>query len=329
MKYVVLYWGVMVIGYFFGSKFRNIKENFFWVSIIQMIFISVLVFLMGLRMGCNDEVIANIGSIGLEALFITVVLMAGSVIAISVTRRFFNMDKYALNKIDILEHGKYDNYDNKEETGEEKTGSNLITYLIIVFVILGVFCGYFFVDKIFGDLTYFNEITGELMVIGLALMLHVIGFDMGLSGTVVKNFSKVGIKVIAFPIAVLVGTTAAALLLALILPLGVKESLAIAYGFGWYTFAPVAIANQGYVIASAISFMHNVIRELGGVILAPMLAKKIGYIEVASLPGVAGMDILIPIIEKATRQDIIVYSFAIGTMESLLVPLLVPLVIGL
>ena len=60
-----------------------------------------------------------------------------------------------------------------------------------------------------------------------------------------------------------------------------------------------------------------------------MLAKKIGYIEVASLPGVAGMDILIPIIEKATRQDIIVYSFAIGTMESLLVPLLVPLVIGL
>ena len=41
------------------------------------------------------------------------------------------------------------------------------------------------------------------------------------------------------------------------------------------------------------------------------------------------MDIGLPIVEKATRQDIIVYSFAVGILQSLLVPLLVPLVIGL
>ena len=117
-------------------------------------------------------------------------------------------------------------------------------------------------------------------------------------------------------------------LMSLILPLTLRESLAVSFGFGWYTFAPVAISNAGHVIASAVSFMHNVFREMGGIVLIPLLAKKIGYIEVTSLPGVAAMDIGLTLVEKATRPDIIVYSFAIGMSQSLLVPLLVPLVIG-
>ena len=60
------------------------------------------------------------------------------------------------------------------------------------------------------------------------------------------------------------------------------------FGFGWYTFAPVTITGAGHAMAGAVSFMHNVIRETCGIILIPVLAKKIGYIEVCDLPGVAG-----------------------------------------
>lgn len=68
------------------------------------------------------------------------------------------------------------------------------------------------------------------------------------------------------------------------------------------------------MVASAVAFMYNVIRETAGIILIPVLAKKIGYLEVTGMPGVAAMDMCIPIVERSCRHDTVVYSFAIGLM---------------
>lgn len=325
MAYVALYWSVMLIGYFIGSKLRPKAHQFNFMGTVMLVCISLLVLLMGIRMGSNEEVINNLGSIGFMALGITIALMLGGVLAITVTRKILKINKQGLLVGQEIEEQQEADGDNREE---EKS-SNAMTWAIIIFVIAGLLLGYFVVRTQVEDIDRFNEISGTVMTVGLSIMLTVIGFDMGLAGTVVKHLKTIGLRVIAFPIAVFIGTTVVGLLLSLFLDFSVKELLAISYGFGWYTFAPVAISNAGYVIAGAVSFMHNVFRELGGIVLIPILAKKIGYIEVTALPGVAAMDIGLPIVEKATRQDIIVYSFAIGILQSLLVPMLVPLVIGL
>lgn len=328
MAYIALYWSVMLIGYFAGSKVRARADQFHFMDKVMLVCISLLVFLMGIRMGSNEEVIQNLGTIGLEALLITVLLMAGAVISVTITRKLLKIDKYGIIKGQELlqEVPELDELEAREE--EEEKSSNLMTWLIIVFVIAGLLAGYFYIRTHVADLDGFNEKAGVVMTTGLSLMLCVIGFDMGLSGAVVKQLKLIGFRVLAFPVAVLIGTTITGVLMSLFLPMTLRETLAVSYGFGWYTFAPVSIANAGHVIASAVSFMHNVFRELGGIILIPVLAKKIGYIEVTSIPGVAAMDIGLPLVEKATRQDIIVYSFAIGLSQSLLVPILVPLVIG-
>ena len=161
-------------------------------------------------------------------------------------------------------------------------------------------------------------------------MLWSVGLDMGLSGTILTYLKEAGLRVLLFPVAVILGTTVAGVIISMIFSeLSVAESLAIGYGFGWYTFAPISIANAGFMMASAIAFLSNVIRELGGIVLVPLLAKKIGYIEVATLPGVASMDVCLPIVERATRQDIVVYSFIIGFSEGVLVPVLVNMALGL
>ena len=46
------------------------------------------------------------------------------------------------------------------------------------------------------------------------------------------------------------------------------------------------------------------------------------------MPGAAAMDVCLPIVEKATRSDIAVYSFVSGVILSILVPVLVPVIIG-
>lgn len=319
----------MVLGYFIGSKKRDQADRFLGTTdVIMMASVSLLVFLMGIRMGSNEEVIDNLGTIGFQAFVITVLLMAGAVISITVTRKLLHIDKWGRLESQSTAR-ESEGQDNQEQQEDEEKSSNLMTWLILIFVVLGVLAGYFFVRVYIADVDGFNDKAGNIMTAGLTLLLGVIGFQMGLAGTVVQQLKLIGFRVLVFPISVLIGTTLVSMLISLFLPLTLKESLAVGYGFGWYTFAPVAIANSGHVIASAVSFMHNVIREMGGIVLIPILAKKIGYIEVTSLPGVAAMDIGLTLVEKATRPDIIVYAFAIGMSQSLLVPLLVPLVLSL
>ncbi|MFR1724768.1 lysine exporter LysO family protein [Emergencia timonensis] len=329
MAYIALYWSAMVIGYYIGSKKRDHGDRFLKpTDVIMMASVSLLVFLMGIRMGSNEEVIRNLGTIGLQALLATVLLMAGAVLSVTVTRKLLHIDKWGRLEGHAIakESAELEQYEKQEE--EEEKSSNLMTWLILIFVVLGIFAGYFLVRVYIPDVDGFNDKAGIIMTCGLTLLLGVIGFQMGIAGTVVEQLKLIGFRVLIFPVAVLIGTAVVGALMSLILPLTLRESLAVSFGFGWYTFAPVAISNAGHVIASAVSFMHNVFREMGGIVLIPLLAKKIGYIEVTSLPGVAAMDIGLTLVEKATRPDIIVYSFAIGMSQSLLVPLLVPLVIG-
>lgn len=70
-------------------------------------------------------------------------------------------------------------------------------------------------------------------------------------------------------------------------------------------------------------------REVSGIILIPIVAKKLGYIETVSLPGAAAMDTCLPIIEKATNSNTAIYSFISGVVISIAVPILVPFIINL
>ncbi len=327
MAYIVLYWGAMALGYFTGSRQRHNSGKFRFLSALMLVCIALLVFLMGIRMGSNEEVIQNLGNIGVQALIITVVLMTVTVLGVTLTRKILGMDKFGLLPKERDMHTA--SVDSAEEEKEETKTSHTMTWVIVIFVAIGLLAGYFFVRVNVDDLDHFNEIIGGIMTAGITLLLGAVGLDMGLSGTVARHLKTIGFRVVAFPIAVIVSTVAAGVVLGLCFEsLTVRESLAICFGFGWYTFAPVTITNAGHVIAGAVSFMHNVFRELSGIILIPVLARKIGFIEVTSLPGVAAMDICIPIVEKVTRADIIVYSFAVGMVEGLLVPLLVPVFIG-
>lgn len=324
MGYVVLYLIMMFIGYVLGDRLRKKDKCLDFINNIMLFCVSLLVFVMGTKMGSNEEVIHNLGTIGFQAVIITVILWITGFLAIIVARKVLGMNKFALTKKQQLEAEHLDAAVSKGQDDEEDSHGDLMTKLIIIFVAIGLAFGYFVIRTQVGDMEAFNTLTGHIMTVGLCLLLFSVGLDMGLAGTVLSYLKQAGFRVLVFPFVIILGTTIGGILISMIFGnLSLAESLAISYGFGWYTFAPISIANAGYVMASAVSFLHNVIRELGGIILIPILAKRLGYIEAASLPGVAAMDVCLPIVEKATRQDIIVYSMLIGFTEGVLVPVLV------
>ncbi len=336
---LVLYLGVTIIGYFLGSKLRDKKESLTWTGKVQTVAITVLVLCMGARMGSNKEITENLSTIGISAFLLTVVIIAFSIGAIFIARKLLGIDRYgqlesqrnmaAQNAPEPLVTEELVEEVHNIEEDEKKQSGNLMTLIILISVIIGMLVGYFVIREVFADnMETFEYVAGLGIKIGLCLLLVFVGLDLGIEGTVIENFKTVGLRIFAIPLAVIIGTLTASLVMSLFLDLSAKETLAIGAGFGWYTLAPGIIMEAGYMTASATCFLHNVMRELFAILFIPLVAKKIGYVETVGMPGSAAMDVCLPIIEKSTRSDIAVYSFISGALLSILVPILVPIIIG-
>lgn len=331
MTLLLLYWGIMILCYLAACRLRAYGDRFGFISGALNVVIYILVFIMGLRMGANEEVTSSLGTIGLQSLFITVFTVAGSMMAVTVLRKILGLNKLGLPATDVYacdetaepEIGTVAVSDDARDTGSAKT-----TILILSCVAVGMLLGYLIIPRLFDDGDVFQNMSGTWLVVGICILLGLVGFNLGLDGKVIKSLKNAGIKVALFPIAAIVGSLVFGALYGLVSPLTVREAMAVSAGFGWYTFAPGVIAEAGHAVAGAVSFMHNVIRETVGIIIIPVAAARIGCLEATSIPGVAAMDICLPIVERSCPSEIVVYSFCMGLMMSTAVPLLVPLIIG-
>jgi len=328
MSDLILYLGITVVGYGIGAKLRNMRDKLHWTGNVQTVAMVLLIIFMGMRMGSNQEIINNISTIGVSAFLMTVAVLAGSIGAIFVTRKLLGIDRYGMlaSESESINGVKNEGYN---EVEGKKEGINMMTVIIVITVIVGMLLGYFFIRNEFADnMETFDFISSLGIKIGLCILLIFVGLDLGVEGTVIDNFKSVGFRVFMIPIAVLIGTLGASFLMSFVLDVTVREALAIGAGFGWYSLAPGIIMDAGHMTASAISFLHNVIRELLSILFIPTIAKYIGYVETVGMPGAAAMDVCLPIVERATRSEIAVYSFVSGVILSILVPTLVPLMIG-
>ena len=69
-------------------------------------------------------------------------------------------------------------------------------------------------------------------------------------------------------------------------------------------------------------------REYFSLLLVPIVAKKVGYMEAIGLCGATAMGVCLPIVEKSTRGDVTIYSFISGLIQTVSVPILIPLILG-
>ena len=341
MLLVLCYWAVMVLFYIIASKLGDRKDKFTWVNTAINLAVYFVCLIMGLRMGSNEEITSSLSTIGVQSVIVTVLCVTGSMFFVFLTRKLVHMGKDGriLSKDEIkmmkdrntANGPEGDQAANPEEnTNSENTNSDSLkfTLMIIFLVAAGMAAGYFIVPVAIG-IEIFTDISSKLLVFGTGMILATVGFSLGLSGDVFKNIKTAGYRVIFFPFAAILGSLAMGIIYGLIGPLTVREAMAVSMGFGWYTFAPGVIIDAGHAVCGAISFMHNVLRETLGIIIIPLATKKFGSVEAAAIPGVAAMDICMPIVERSNqRPEIVIYSFAIGLVMCLAVPTLVPLFIG-
>ena len=154
-----------------------------------------------------------------------------------------------------------------------------MTWQILGSVICGLLVGLVFLKFTAVEFETINAVAAMAIRVGLCVLLVLIGLELGAEGTVMRNIREAGLRILSVPFATIVATLAGAAVCSLFLPVSLHESLAIGAGFGWYSLAPGIIMDQGYLTAGAISFLHNILRELLSILTIPLVARHIGFFE--------------------------------------------------
>ena len=321
MASLALYWSIMVVCYLLASRLRRFAGRLGFVNTLLSISVYALVLVMGLRMGANREVTDSLGTIGAQALLVTALTMTFSMLGAYAVRKTLHINRHA------LPCGTADS--TAERTSARADSSGTKTSLIIfTMVAAGMLFGYFFVPRV-TDVDVFQAASESWLVVGLCLLLAFVGFSMGLEGKLTAMLRGASLGIVLVPLAVVLGTLLAGVAYSFLSPLTLRESLAVSAGFGWYSLAPSVISGAGYAVAGAVSFLHNVLRETLGIILIPLVASKVGYIEAVTLPGTAAMDVCLPIVEQSCNAEALPYSFTTGMASCLFSALLVPVIMGI
>ncbi len=328
---MILYIGIITAGYIAGTRLRIYEQRLKWRNKVQTLAITVLVVLMGARMGCNEQVTQNIGTIGITALVMTLAILFFSVCMIFLARRAMGFNKDASlgdRKADVHID---DEIEKIEEENEAKPSTiNKMTVIIFSSVIVGMLIGHLVARPIFGDeVAHFDHGASLGIKIGLCLLMAFVGLELGLEGNLFQIMRRIGLRVLVFPVATILGTLIGSAVSGPLMGLSLREAMAVGAGFGWYSLAPGIIMDAGLIEASAVSFLHNVLREVIGILLLPIVAEKIGFIEAACMAGAPAMDVCLPVISKETKGKAVPYGFVTGVIMSFLVPVSVPLALSI
>lgn len=222
MAMLALYWSIMIACYLIASKLRRHADKFHFLDALTNLFIYFLIFLMGLRMGADEEVTSSLGSIGVQALFVTLLTAVGSMLGATAARKIVHLNRHSLPA-------------GTEEEGAEEHGGGVNTtgikssVIICLMVICGMLLGYFVLPQLISP-ERFEEISGNLLVIGLCIMLGSVGFSMGLDGSIVRVMRGAGLGVVLVPIFSVIGSLLAGVVYALLSPVTLREGLAISGG---------------------------------------------------------------------------------------------------
>ncbi|MBR0171639.1 MAG: LysO family transporter [Lachnospiraceae bacterium] len=89
----MLYLGVAAIGAAAGRQIKKSGRSVAWSRQLQSVLVLVMLFLLGMRLGADREVISEIAGYGVTAVVLLLFALAGSILAIFLVRKFVGIDR--------------------------------------------------------------------------------------------------------------------------------------------------------------------------------------------------------------------------------------------
>lgn len=298
--------------------FRKLPPGFFKiVDKITTVALIVLMVTIGGNVGTNQEIIAEIGTVGLNCALTCLLAIAGSVICgVIIEKTILPLEKYQQMQID--EPDEVENAVSQEE--QKKIDPILI--LIPVSVIAGAVGCYFFMPQ---DKTYL--LTYSLWA-SLVILYTGVGAGMGQNKKVFGYLKLVGFKVIFLAVGVIAGSMAGGFISALITGMPMSYAVIASSGSGYYSMTGATMLSAFGAEAGVYGFMINVFRDFFTVLLLPILAKVSKSAPIMSGAG-GNMDTMLVPITKVCGRELGLIALIVGVMITFAVPVILPVLCGI
>lgn len=286
--------GILLAGFLLGLLLKGrVKLP---TSAITMASICLLLFILGLEIGGNDELLGNLPTMGLTALIVTVLAVLGSVV---LARLFTKKEEMAGGGTPRAEASGGAAQATKASSAgtpaSEAPAGGLRDSLIIVgcFVagVLVALAGWLPEDLPMGEITKW----------GLYVLLVCVGFGLGMDEGFFASLKTLPLRSLLLPLVTIVGSLAGGLLAWWIVTLmhttapGLADTLAVTSGFGYYSLSSVLLDEARGPMIATIALASNLLRELLTLLTAPLLRRWFGPYAVIASGGATSMDTTLPV----------------------------------
>ena len=176
-----------------------------------------------------------------------------------------------------------------------------------------------------------ESVAGEerLALYALYVLLLLVGICVGGDTRALRNILRLKARGLVVPLVIAVGSLCGAGALALILDaVSLREGCAVGAGLGYYSLASVLVSQLGGPQLGGITLLANILREVLTISLTPLLVRFWGELAPIAFGGATTMDTTLGVIHRFVGSSYAVVAVINGLVLSLLVPVLIPLLLG-
>jgi len=173
-----------------------------------------------------------------------------------------------------------------------------------------------------------EEMPVDLIILGiLYVLMGLIGFSFGSDPRLPVILRSISLKMLLVPVTTITGTFLGIIVFNLFFPhFGLRDSLAISAGFGYYSLSSVLIEQFSGGEMATIALLANVAREIITLLLAPVISRYFGKLAPIASAGATSMDTTLPVIIKSSGMEYMLISLTHGILLTVMVPFIISVI---
>ena len=197
----------------------------------------------------------------------------------------------------------------------------MMILILLVVLVAGFACGRL------GLLAFLQPVESDIVLYMLYAMVFAISIGIGAQYRDGEG-ERISAKALLYSAATVAGSLLAAVLLSLLLPISAKDAAICASGMGWYSLSTGLVYTYSPSLSVA-TFVYCVSREVLSIFIMPLLIKKFRRAEVVAVGGTATIQSSVACAAVTGDNTIVLYGLLVGTVISMLVPVLIGFFTGI
>lgn len=307
---------VLVAGIPFGFLFRKSQRAVYWTDKLLTFSVWILLFLLGIGLGADKKLMAQINNLGLQAVCITFFAVLGSLVFAYLVAKCWYQE--ALNP----QHHAVTNKNDAEISAGKWTAIKS-SGIVLCFFAGGIGAGYFHLFP--------AEISSGLYAVWtLYILLFLAGMSVGFDLHAFKIIQELKGVILIIPVATVAGTVLGSMLASLLVPdLAMLDAVAVGVGLGYYSLSSTIISQEVSPALGSVALLSNIMREIACLVFTPVMLRFFGLLGPLFAGGATSNDSSLPIIAKFCGERYAILAIFTGVVLTLAVPFLVPFVLYL